>query len=83
MFDSLHFFIDSGPSAVWIRSEMNQDVFGYGSDTSGALAILTYTNMYAAYKSTSDPITGSSGNHSVGGPLREPPYKFDFIATLI
>ena len=44
---------------------MNQDVFGYKSDTSGALAILTYTNMYAAYKSTSDPITGSSGSHSV------------------
>ena len=65
---SLPLCISSGPNSVWIRSEMNQDVFGYGSDTSGALAILTYTDMYAKYVSTSDPITGSSGSHSVNDP---------------
>ena len=65
---SLPLCVYSGPNSVWIRSEMNQDVFGYGSDTSGALAILTYTDMYAKYVSTSDPITGSSGSHSVNDP---------------
>ena len=64
---SFSFLMNSGPNSSWIRSEMNQDVFGYESDTSGVLAILTYTTEYAAYSSTSDPITGSAEEHSVNG----------------
>ena len=44
---------------------MNQDVFFEESGTSGALAILTYTTIYAAYESTSDPVTGSAKDYSV------------------
>ena len=62
---SLSYIINSGPSSVWIRSEMNQDVFFEQSGTSGALAIMTYTTIYAAYESTSDPVTGSAKDYSV------------------
>ena len=44
---------------------MNQDVFFERSGTSGALAIMTYTTVYAAYESTSDPVTGSAKDYSV------------------
>ena len=57
--------IPRGPDSVWIRSEMNQDVFGNPTDTSGALALLTYSNMYDSFITKSDPVTGSTAGYNV------------------
>ena len=54
-----------GPNSVWIRAEMNQDVFGLQTDTSGGLALLTYTNMYDSLISKKDPVTASTASYSV------------------
>ena len=54
-----------GPDSVWIRAEMNQDVFGNPTDTSGGLALLTYTSMYDSFTTKSDPVTAATAGYSV------------------
>ena len=58
-------YLIRGPNSVWIRAEMNQDVFGLPTDTSGGLALLTYTNMYDSSISKKDPVTASTAGYSV------------------
>ena len=44
---------------------MNQDVFGNPTDTSGGLALLTYTSMYDSFTTKSDPVTAATAGYSV------------------
>ena len=44
---------------------MNQDVFGERTDTSGAMGLLSYSNIYDKYVDMSDPVTQSKGDYMV------------------
>jgi hypothetical protein len=50
---------------VWVRSEMNQDVFGDPTDTSGALGILTYADSYTSYVTNKEPLLRSVPSYTV------------------